>query len=85
MGLFDFSVLILFLGFLNIALLLTKHVHNALCVLSVKGFSFFEMVPTFYNQKKSTLTARGEQLDAIRVASQGQNIALLQLIPTPRP
>ena len=41
------------------------------------------MVPTFYNQKKSTLTARGEQLDAIRVASQGQNIALLQLIPTP--
>ena len=29
------------------------------------------------------MTARGEQLDAIRVASQGQNIALLQLIPTP--
>ena len=85
MGLCDFSVVFLFLGFLNIALLLTKHVvHNALCVLSVKGFSFFEMVPTFYNQKKSTLTARGEQLDAIRVASQGQNIALLQLIPTPR-
>ena len=45
-------------------------------VLSVKGFSFFGMVPTFYNQKKPTLTARGEQLDAIRVASQGQNIVI---------
>ena len=45
----------------------------------MKGFSFFGMVHTFYNQKKPTLTARGEQLDA----SQGQNIALLQLIPTP--
>ena len=83
MGLCDFSVVFLFLGFLNIALLLTKHVHSALCVLSVKGFSFFGMVPTFYNQKKPTLTARGEQLDEIRVGFQGQNIALLQLIPTP--
>ena len=45
-------------------------------VLSVKGFSFFGMVHTFYNQKKPTLTARGEQLDAIRVASQGQNIVI---------
>ena len=84
MGLCDFLVLFLFLGYLKIAVLLTKNVHSALCVLSVKGFSFFGMVPTFYNQKKPTLTARGEQLDVIRVASQGQNIALLQLIPTPR-
>ena len=42
----------------------------------MKGFSFFGMVHTFYNQKKPTLTARGEQLDAIRVASQGQNIVI---------
>ena len=45
-------------------------------VLSVKGFSFFGMVHTFYNQKKPTLTTRGEQLDAMRIASQGQNIVI---------